>query len=56
MTFAVTLYLTMEAVDVEEALEIVDTIELKGKDDERIRWNSLLTEVQRIPAHRLPVR
>ncbi len=49
MTFAVTLYLSMEAASEDEAGEIVDTIKLTSKYDERILWNSLFTEMVKVP-------
>ncbi len=49
MTFAVTLYLSMEAVDVDEAHKIVESIGLTSKYHERILWNSLFTEMEEIP-------
>ncbi len=49
MTFAVTLYLSVEAASENEALKIIDTIKLTSKYNERILWNSLFTEILKIP-------
>ncbi len=49
MTFAVTLYLSVEAASEDEAREIVESIGLKSKYNERILWNSLFTEMEEIP-------
>jgi hypothetical protein len=49
MNFTVTLYLTIEADNEEEARRIADSLEINSKHDEQVFWNSLNTEVEQQP-------
>ncbi len=47
--FTVSMYVTIEAANEEEARKILDTFELKSQYDDQVFWNSLNTEVEEEP-------